>query len=640
MAKDPGKALIARLEKIVADYQDPPFRLANDLACAVRVRSVKAPEAVIMYCARILEAMAPRVLRELELIPGNSVFSNLLVLARYQLMPPVELTWAHALRSLGNKIRHMTGDLKQTDADLALFFTECWLEWFFCENPPKKRRLKSLTRDGQPLRLCTNADLEPVIKVVRDLETNRKCTPVKALKLGARTCHMTPVIPALLAGAMIGQKWFTEAQEILTEALEIHPDDLRLKQLVGLSYSRQRNLHEALKWLEPLIKLHRDDDETDGILAGVYKRLWDDTQDRRLLERAHSAYRQGWEREKTNSYLGINAAATALWLDRMPLARRLATEVEALFSEGDQALRRSGRDPQTMGDYWTQATWPEAMLILGRLAEARRLYRAAFAGDGALPGDAKVTREQAVKILRKLGLAAADDNWFDTAGETPKPDALRVAVTGHRRLAEGVDFGERVRAALEQLRASTLAGHGADLVVLSALAEGADRLVAATALGEPFRGHLEVALPLEVADYSQDFKTPQSTDEFQHLLSLADVIHFPPSWEQPAKAESQHDDLAEARKHRGVASRRTPPLETVTGDQRNLAYQWAGHKVVDEAHALVAIWDGQPAQGVGGTGEIVAYARDRGLPLAWINSKPPYEVTWERMPAGMLSDKC
>ena len=64
------------------------------------------------------------------------------------------------------------------------------------------------------------------------------------------------------------------------------------------------------------------------------------------------------------------------------------------------------------------------------------------------------------------------------------------------------------------------------------------------------------------------------------------------------------------------------------------------------ADVLVAIWDGQGAQGLGGTGGIVAEARERGLPLAWVhagNRRPGTaeatslgdeqgEVTFERFP--------
>jgi hypothetical protein len=35
---------------------------------------------------------------------------------------------------------------------------------------------------------------------------------------------------------------------------------------------------------------------------------------------------------------------------------------------------------------------------------------------------------------------------------------------------------------------------------------------------------------------------------------------------------------------------------------------------------LIALWDGQPSRGKGGTAEIVAYARQRGIPVVWIDA--------------------
>ncbi len=40
--------------------------------------------------------------------------------------------------------------------------------------------------------------------------------------------------------------------------------------------------------------------------------------------------------------------------------------------------------------------------------------------------------------------------------------------------------------------------------------------------------------------------------------------------------------------------------------------------ILEHCDVLVALWDGQSEQGKGGTGEIVAIARERGLPLAWV----------------------
>jgi hypothetical protein len=37
--------------------------------------------------------------------------------------------------------------------------------------------------------------------------------------------------------------------------------------------------------------------------------------------------------------------------------------------------------------------------------------------------------------------------------------------------------------------------------------------------------------------------------------------------------------------------------------------------MVDHADELYAVWDGQPARGYGGTADVVAYARQRSIPV-------------------------
>ena len=37
--------------------------------------------------------------------------------------------------------------------------------------------------------------------------------------------------------------------------------------------------------------------------------------------------------------------------------------------------------------------------------------------------------------------------------------------------------------------------------------------------------------------------------------------------------------------------------------------------MVDRSERLVAVWDGKPARGIGGTADIVSYARQKGVPV-------------------------
>ncbi|MDQ5852388.1 MAG: hypothetical protein M3380_10030 [Chloroflexota bacterium] len=87
-----------------------------------------------------------------------------------------------------------------------------------------------------------------------------------------------------------------------------------------------------------------------------------------------------------------------------------------------------------------------------------------------------------------------------------------------------------------------------------------------------------------------DFESAESKTEFLRLLDQADdVIELP-----------------------AVAT-------------REAAYDAAGLYILDHCDVLLAVWDGQPAQGQAGTGEIIAQARERGLPIVWVpagNRKP------------------
>jgi len=51
------------------------------------------------------------------------------------------------------------------------------------------------------------------------------------------------------------------------------------------------------------------------------------------------------------------------------------------------------------------------------------------------------------------------------------------------------------------------------------------------------------------------------------------------------------------------------------------AYLAAGQRVVEISDILLAVWDGKPAKGKGGTADVVALALDLGVPLVHIDPK-------------------
>ncbi len=172
---------------------------------------------------------------------------------------------------------------------------------------------------------------------------------------------------------------------------------------------------------------------------------------------------------------------------------------------------------------------------------------------------------------------------------------FRIGITGHRHLNDPDALVPAIHKALRLLR-DLLPGHaGSDvaLVAVSSLAEGADRLVARELLATP-TSRLEVVLPVARSAYTDDFQDAKSRREFQNLLARASQVRQAPG--RPTRQE---------------------------------AYEWAGRRVVDRCDALIAVWDGQPAGGRGGTADIVQYARDREVPLGWVHTGGDGLVTAE-----------
>ena len=117
------------------------------------------------------------------------------------------------------------------------------------------------------------------------------------------------------------------------------------------------------------------------------------------------------------------------------------------------------------------------------------------------------------------------------------------------------------------------------LRIVTALAEGADRLVAEVALAE---GHeLLVPLPLEPADYERDF--PESIAEFHSILRRVppDQVFVLPREDGP-----EHELLT-------------------AHEKRERRYRAVGMFLTQQTHLLVALWDGQPTDSSAGTSAVV-----------------------------------
>jgi hypothetical protein len=156
--------------------------------------------------------------------------------------------------------------------------------------------------------------------------------------------------------------------------------------------------------------------------------------------------------------------------------------------------------------------------------------------------------------------------------------SLRLGVVGHRRY----DDPEGALVAIDAVIERVLTGEAP--TVVSSLAEGADRVVAHRVMARA-GARLEAVLPLPAPDYRRDFATAASCAEFDELLGRAVEVQVV----------------------------RAPASAT-----REQCYELAAHAVVEGCDVLLAVWDGQPGRGRGGTAESVRYALDRDVPVEMI----------------------
>jgi hypothetical protein len=179
---------------------------------------------------------------------------------------------------------------------------------------------------------------------------------------------------------------------------------------------------------------------------------------------------------------------------------------------------------------------------------------------------------------------------------------IRVGVTGHRPKDLPTDVANgNLRAAIKKTLSDikTIAASildqckdfyegGLKLRLISPLAEGADRLVAEEALKLGYE--LQCPFPFDLVEYKKDFHTEESKAEFEWLRLQA----------------SSEFELDGSRK------------------AEDEAYEAVGRVVLRHSDIIVAIWNGQPAAGRGGTGQIASEALERDIPTIRISPRSPH----------------
>ena len=151
---------------------------------------------------------------------------------------------------------------------------------------------------------------------------------------------------------------------------------------------------------------------------------------------------------------------------------------------------------------------------------------------------------------------------------------MNIGITGHQRLDDASRWGwveESMRKALSQYSTS--------IVGMSSLAVGADQLFARIVL--ELGGAVHAIIPF--AGIERSFSSSEDLQRYRDLVADATI----------------------------------ETLNTPGSDQD--AYLAAGFRVVDLSSLLIAVWDGLPAKGKGGTADVVDYASSKKVPIVHIN---------------------
>lgn len=210
------------------------------------------------------------------------------------------------------------------------------------------------------------------------------------------------------------------AFDVLQEALEFFPEELRLKELMGLTMARLGSYEKANELLYSLyVTGGKDSIETLGMLGRTHKDLWlnskDDEDKKNHLAKSRKYYQEAYDKEKS-LWTGINVATTFALEGNIKEAQKSAQEIIKLCEKENN-----------QEDYWLQATYGEAWLILGKHDEAIKHYKEAVALGQKNIGDINSTRRNAHLLFEGLKIPQEVKDKIDYALCVPKV----IVFTGH-----------------------------------------------------------------------------------------------------------------------------------------------------------------------------------------------------------------
>jgi len=372
------------------------------------------------------------------------------------------------------------------------------------------------------------------------------------------------------------------AYDMVTAGLERFPADVRLRQLMALALLRSGATLQALSMLETLYGEHQRSEETLGLLARAHKDLAEQASDpwnrARHWLKAKEIYTASYD--QTGGYWsGINAATMARLLGEEDAARSLARRVR------DQCLR----ELEDLGDgkndrYWLYATLGEAALVRGETEEALEWYGQAGQTAGKRYGDLASTRRNARLLMDALGLTARQRKRLNACLKTP----VVVVFAGHMidqpgrllpRFPPPLEgrVAREITKTLKKLKAS---------IGYSSAACGSDILFIEAMLAR--QGEVNLVLPFPREEFKKTSIDMVSEgkwgERFEQVLSRATRVVL------ASEHRSSGDPVAYEYSNLlqdGLAVLRT--------------------RVLDAELVPMAVWDGRPGDGPGGTASLVEH---------------------------------
>jgi hypothetical protein len=376
------------------------------------------------------------------------------------------------------------------------------------------------------------------------------------------------------------------AFDLAERGLAEHPDDLALKHRAVLALARAGATEEAARRFTDYGLDGVEDEDVGALAARIAKdSALAERGEERMRRAARAADVYGAVFARTGGfYPAINAATLSLIAGDRARSRELAETVLGLLESSDE------------DSYWTAATEAEALLLLGRDADAREaLERAAARHEGDY-GALATTRRQLRLICDALG---ADPELL-----RPLAGPGVVYFCGHRIAPAGendrfpAEAESRVAAAIARVLDRYSPGFA-----YGALAGGADILWAEGLLA---RGaELHVVLPFaerEFVELSVASCGPGWTERFERCLAAATEVRF-------ATDDAYLGDDVVFR----------------YGGELAMGLALLRARYLDAEVRQLAVWDDQPARGLAGTAIDVGTWRRAERPATIVT--PAGEVT-------------